>query len=324
MNFFEKITIFAKKNALIKPNQTIIIGYSGGPDSTLLFEWLISIAQQQNLNLIAAHLNHGWRAEAEAEEKFCQEQAKNHSIAFIRGNLKDYITDFKCNGSKEDLARHARRTFFESIAHKHPGSFIALGHHKNDQEENFFIRLIRGSSLSGLCGMQPKNGPYIRPLLAITKKEIIGYLDASAIPFVEDASNASNDFLRNRIRNQIMPLFQSIDNRFEKKFHTSLEQLQEIEAYFIQQTETIFDQITEKKDLILFLKKDQFLSLHPLLQKRILIKWLCLSSVPFIPTAAFLKEIIRFIENKKSSSHFLHPSWKLVKKGSTLFIQNNS
>jgi tRNA(Ile)-lysidine synthase len=321
MELLNKINTFSENNGLIAPRQTIIVGFSGGPDSTLLLHWLASITPSYHLQLVAAHLNHGWRVEADAEEEFCRQQAEKLGISLQRDKLQNFLPQLKFNGSQEEMARRGRRLFFESIADQFPGSLIALGHHQDDQLETFFIRLIRGSSLSGLTGIQPKNDRYIRPLLCVSKKEIAEYLESHKIPFVIDASNESDSFLRNRIRNQIVPAFDAVDSRFQKNFHASVEQLQETEKFLQEYTQTLFETISKQCDDTIALDRERVINLHPVIQKRIFILWLCASQVLFVPSTAFFNEMSRFITNNKSSSHALHSSWKVVKKGTYLFIE---
>ena len=161
---FQLIKNYIIKHNLINPHDTIIIGLSGGPDSVFLLHALLHIKDKYNLTLIAAHLNHEWRPEADAEEELCRHLART-ILNFVSQKLSCLIITVKKNGSKEQDARLMRRHFLESVAHTYNAQRIALGHHAQDQQETFFIRLIRGSSLTGLTGIKPHAGLYIRPLL---------------------------------------------------------------------------------------------------------------------------------------------------------------
>ena len=144
ISLFEKIALFVKKNNLINSQQTIVVGFSGGPDSRLLLEWLLWYTKDNN-RIIAAHLNHQWRSDADTEERDCFTMAEKLGITFISKKISEYHNHIRYNGSKEAFARLARRMFLENIAQENNG-IIALGHHQDDQIETFFIRLARGTT----------------------------------------------------------------------------------------------------------------------------------------------------------------------------------
>ena len=225
MSFVEKIEQYIIKHNLINQNDSIIIGLSGGPDSVFLLHMLVALQKKYNLTLIAAHLNHEWRTQADDEEKMCKILATQLNIPFVSAKLSSLISHKKYNGSQEEFARHMRRQFLEKVAHEYNAQRIALGHHAQDQQETFFIRLIRGSSLSGLIGMQPKSGLYIRPLLETHKSDILTWLAENNISYATDLSNESPDYLRNRIRLNVLPALQQCDDRWNDNFLATLKRL---------------------------------------------------------------------------------------------------
>lgn len=314
---FEHIYTFCQENNLITPGSTIIVGLSGGPDSVFLLHYLAWLAPQKNLTLIAAHLDHGWRTESVQDAQFCQELTVQYNTPFILKHLKDTLVSFKSSGSKEELGRKARRAFFEQVAKEHNAQAIALAHHADDQMETFIMRIIRGASLTGLAGMKTKEGLYIRPLLNLNKQEILDYLHEHQIPYVTDASNQSDEYLRNRIRNQVIPALKSCDERFEKNFAHTHAKLVETEESL---QELCAAQLQEMLDENRSLNIQKLLSLHPVLRNRILINWLILHKVPFTPSQGLLDEMMRFLENTKSNTHTLHQKWQIVKRSNKLHL----
>ncbi len=153
---------------------------------------------------------------------------------------------FKHNGSQEEYGRRLRRHFFEQILREYNADSVALAHHAQDQEETFFIRLIRGSSLTGLTSIKPKNGPYIRPLLETPKAEILAWLHTNNIPYALDKTNESPDYLRNRIRLNVLPALRICDERFEANFLTTLNRLKTTEDFLERLTQKAFEKITTK------------------------------------------------------------------------------
>lgn len=322
MNIFTQIDAFADRHNLFSSGQTIIVGLSGGPDSVFLLHYLLSKKSLLNLKIIAAHLNHEWRDSAKVDENFCAQLCQRLKVPLVSKKLSELNLTVKPSGSKEQDARIARRTFFTHLAHEYGANTIALAHHKDDQEETFFIRLFRGSSLSGLTCMQPMHTPYIRPLLCISKQNILGWLAEHTIKYATDPTNESLDFLRNRIRHKLIPLLNEIDSRFSNSFTHTLERLQDTEHFLTRLTEKTFTEIalfdTTRNSYTI--QKKLFLALDPVMQYRIIVHWLSLEKAIFPTTQAFFNEIIRFIQQPENKSHTLCPTWKLTKIKNVLHI----
>jgi len=307
---------------LLTSNPHIIIGLSGGPDSVFLLHFLHSL---ENITLTAAHINHGWRANAKTDEQFCKTLCQTLSIPFISAHANDLELSIKPNGSKEEVGRKLRRHFFNQVQKKYTADYIALAHHQQDQQETFFLRLIRGCSLEGLIGIKPVQGPYIRPLLTTPKEKIINYLTDNKIEYVIDNTNSSDNYLRNRIRNHVIPTLNQTDPRFNQKFQTSLATLDEENRLLQNLAQQAHQQVfaTNKKSIFVG-DKNAFLALAKPLQKRILIDWLCKQNVPFCPSDGFLQEIIRFLSSDRGGRHQIDATWGIVKKQSKFWIEQTT
>lgn len=319
--FLNKIHLFITQHDLIPKGSTIIIGLSGGPDSVFLLYFLAALRAQKNITVIAAHLDHEWRPESSKDTEFCRELTKKLEIKLVVAKISDLEIPSKFNGSKEEFGRRARRIFLERVCKQEQAHVIALAHHLQDQEETFFIRLIRGTSLTGLTAMRPKYGLYIRPLLETDKKDILEYLKKHAISYLIDPSNITEDFLRNRIRNKVIPALLETDARFTSNFLATLHRLQATEQFLEHLTANIYDEICSQKEGRCFINVTQFLKLDVVLQKRIIIHWLCQEKVSFYPQEAFLDEIIRFLKQAESKEHRIHTSWSITKKKNTAAIK---
>lgn len=319
---FSRLESYCKKHALFTSGNRIIIGLSGGPDSVFLLYFFKYMQAAHHLTLIAAHLDHQWRADSTADVSFCQALCDRLEIPFMTTKL-DQLPALISRGSQEDVGRRARRLFFQDIAQKQNADVIALAHHADDQQETFFIRLARGTSLSGLVGIQPRNGLYIRPLLAIRKKEMLAWLDQNTISYLTDPSNESNNYLRNRIRNAGLPTLRSCDARFDDNFFACLDRLQQAHEFIEQSARTTLKSITNTAgpDGQPAIDIARLLSLHQVLLSTILIEWLISNRVPFTPTQAFLSEIMRFLANTKAKTHNMNPGWRLVKNKNLMYIQ---
>ena len=278
---FEKIKTEIEQ-ILTARKPKILLGLSGGPDSVFLFHFLKKLHQETKIDLIAAHLDHGWRKESAEDEKFCSNLCKEYGIQLFSTNANNLVSDFKFNGSKEELGRKLRRTFLENVAKEQNADFIALAHHLQDQQETFFWRIIRGTTLSGLTCMKQLENQYLRPLLNIPKNEILNYLDQNKIEYLVDQTNTSDNYLRNRIRKYVLPAMQQCDERFDQKFESSLKHLQEEENFLKRITQQIFEQIFKRNKALKFVGNlKTFQELDIVLQKRILMFWLIKEKIGF-------------------------------------------
>lgn len=316
----EKIQQFILKNHLMKSGNIIVVGLSGGPDSVFLLYFLASLQQEYNLSLIAAHFNHEWRTQADQEQKDCEVLAAQLNITFVSAKRTELSFPFKHNGSQEEYGRKMRRYFFEKVLREHNADAIALGHHLQDQEETFFIRLIRGSSLTGLTAMKPKNGFYIRPLLETSKSDIVAWLHENNIAYAIDITNESPDYLRNRIRMNVLPALRECDDRFEANFLATLNRLKITEQFLEKLTQKAFDEISSIQDGEQYINIAQFLALDEPLRSRVLMHWLIAENVSFPTTQSFFDEIMRFLINPSGGTHTIHEQWSIIKKQKLAYI----
>jgi tRNA(Ile)-lysidine synthase len=309
-NLVERIADAIEKQKLLPGRPQIILGLSGGPDSVFLLQILVALKQRGHLQeIIAAHLDHEWRVDSKKDVLFCKVLAQEYGIPFVSDTLNHILDKNIQHGSKEEIGRKARRIFLEHVMKEYNANAIALAHHRDDQIETFFIRLIRGTSLTGLSGMRPKRGPYVRPLLALSKQEILDYLDNHQIAYLTDPSNISQDYLRNRIRMNVLPALRACDERFDINAFETILRLQQTDDYLTAHTKELFDQIRVNDSL----NMEQLLAQPPTMQQRILMHWLIGLQLPFPVSQRFLDEIIRFLKSTKSKTHQLHHEWYLEK-----------
>lgn len=320
INFIHAIDIFCSQQALIKSKAKIILGLSGGPDSMMLLHYLSEKQKIGDLTLIAAHLDHQWRLNSCEDVEFCRRQTKLIGVRFVSAKISDLSFKPKFNGSKEDLGRILRRHFLETIRQQEQADFIALAHQMQDQQETFFIRMIRGSSLAGLTAIKPKQGLYIRPLLETNRNDILAYLDQNQIPYLTDPSNESDMYLRNRIRNKVLPILRTIDKRFDQNFARTLQQLKETDEFLNELSQETLTSISTVTDNKLFIRIHEFNVLNNVLKKRVIIHWLVHEQVPFTPSEQFLTEIIQFMSKPEGKIHNLHATWSISKKKSVATI----
>lgn len=193
-----KLTAFARSYQMVQPGDTVYCAVSGGADSMALLFALYLLKDKLGITLQAAHFNHRLRGvESDAEEAFVREFCQRYEIPLTVGSSQVMA------GGKglEAAARDARYAFFATL----PGK-IATAHTANDNAETVLMHMVRGTGLKGLGAIAPVRGNVIRPMLLITREQVLEFLKEYHVAYMEDSSNATDAFLRNRLRHHVMPL----------------------------------------------------------------------------------------------------------------------
>lgn len=196
-----KLGGFVRQHGLISPGDQIVCAVSGGADSMALLFAMYLLKEKMGIRLAAAHFNHNLRGrESDADEAFVRNFCGRYEIELFVGSAE--VTA----GEKglEAAAREARYAFFATL----PGK-IATAHTADDNAETVLLHLVRGTGLKGLGGIAPARGNIIRPLLSVTRQEVLAFLEEYHIPHREDGSNQTDQFLRNRLRHHVMPLLKA-------------------------------------------------------------------------------------------------------------------
>lgn len=204
-----KVRNFMADNQLIKPDNHIILGISGGPDSIALLFVMQKIKDEYNLTLSVAHVNHGLRVEAVEEEALVRRLCHNFNIPFYSHSADVASLAKKAKKSIEEMGREVRYSFFYQLLHSLNADLIATAHHLDDNAETVLLNILRGTGIKGLRGIMPYSKGIIRPLLLVSKLEIEAYLKAEGIPYFIDKSNFDPVYLRNKLRQELIPLLKS-------------------------------------------------------------------------------------------------------------------
>ena len=210
----EKIIDYTKKFNMLSPDITVIAGLSGGADSVCLTSVLSKLSRSIGFKLEAVHINHNLRAEeSDSDQLFCEKFCEKLGIPLtvVSCNVKDYAEQNKL--STEEAARIMR---YKAFADCSEGKFIATAHNADDNLETVVHNLIRGTAVKGLTGIPPVRDNIIRPLLTVTRAEIEQYLEDNSLSYVTDSSNLSDDYTRNKIRHNVIPVMSEINNSLLK------------------------------------------------------------------------------------------------------------
>ena len=213
---------FAREQNLITPGDTVICAVSGGADSVAMLFALYLLREKLGITLEAAHFNHNLRGEESLrDETFVRELCARYEIPL-------HVASGEIHPGKkgvEAAARDARYAFLESL----PGK-IATAHTADDNAETILMHLVRGTGLKGLGGIAPQRGKLIRPMLGITRREVEDFLAEWHLPHVEDSTNETDAFLRNRLRHHVMPLLTAENPRIAENLSQMALRLREDEA----------------------------------------------------------------------------------------------
>jgi len=201
----QRLREFIQRHNLFRENERVILGFSGGADSTCLLHLL----HRAGYVVVAAHLNHMQRPEAEEEERFCEEQAKKLGIRFIseRADVPKIAIEKKIG--IEEAGRIARYDFFRRL-HESFDAKVATAHTLDDHIETIFLHLARGSGLTGVSGISVRRGFVVRPLLWARRKETQAFCDEENLPTLCDPANVDENFARVRVRNVLIPAWESL------------------------------------------------------------------------------------------------------------------
>ena len=218
-----KLTAFIRTHHQIQPGDHVICAVSGGADSVALLFGLYLLREKLQFTLSAAHFNHQLRAEeSDRDEAFVRALCDRYDIPLAVGTAP--VTPGK--KGLEAAARDARYSFFATLSGK-----IATAHTAGDNAETVLMHLVRGTGLSGLGGIAPVSGNLIRPMLGITRQEVLDFLQEYCLQYVTDSSNNTDAFLRNRLRHHVMPLLEQENPRLAENWSAMALQLRQDEAF---------------------------------------------------------------------------------------------
>jgi tRNA(Ile)-lysidine synthase len=266
-----------ERHHLLEKGDRLIVGVSAGVDSMVLLYLLHTLRKPFDLDLIVAHVNHGLRLdESEKEADLVRKATERLSLPFEYGRF-DVKAFQKAGGwSPQDAARRLRFHFFKDLLRKHGAQRIALGHNADDQVETVLMRLMRGSGLKGLKGMLPlREGRVVRPLLEVWRREIESYALENNIPYLIDSSNLKREYVRNRIRLDLIPLIEKeIQPNVRGVILKASTIFREEDDYLDRAAEDAYQKIIHDERDALSFSASEFQSLHKAIQWRVVQKML--------------------------------------------------
>ena len=313
-NLIKKVQHIIFQYSLAPRGSKIILGISGGPDSVCLLNIFAKLQKKYDWELIVAHVNYGLRGkDSVQDEKFVKNLSEKFGLEFIL--LKPKVA----TNSSEEKLRKIRYDFFEKVRRKNNYNSVAVAHNLDDQVETFLMRIIRGTGLGGLTAMKYKNGKIIRPLLGTTRQEILEFLKANEFSYRLDKTNKQSVYLRNKIRNKLIPyLEKNFYPQIKKTIFNSIESINEDYDLI---SEMVKKELEKNKNLSI----SKLLVLHPALQKRILRKALSQKKNNKREIeSAHINELIKILKSTKGKNQIMKlGNLKIERKQDKLVITNN-
>lgn len=219
-----KVKDYIKKHKLLSLSDLYIVALSGGADSVAL----LLLLDEMGYKVHALHCNFHLRGEeSDRDERFCEDLCLKKNIPFHRIHFDTLMYSETHKMSVEMAARELRYRYFEQLRKDIGAEGICVAHHQDDTVETVLLNLVRGTGLRGLTGIQPRNGAILRPLLCVTRTEIEAYLATKQQDYVTDSTNMETDFVRNKIRLQVVPLLRQLNPAVSENIVRTAEHLTE-------------------------------------------------------------------------------------------------
>jgi tRNA(Ile)-lysidine synthetase, N-terminal domain len=278
--FVKKISDYCTGEGILPGVSCIVTGLSGGPDSVALMCALARMRDESDAfpKLVAVHVNHGLRPGASDDEELARKLCAKLEVEFTAFHFDIKNESVKLGRGLEETGRIVRYKAFNEMACKQASALnvdvstvrIATAHHKGDLTETFLMNLFRGTGLEGLTAMN-SDMKVIRPLICVSKDEILRFLNEEHIPFAVDETNLHNDFTRNKWRNEIIPLISQASVKEPEEAVLDTYSLLRCDADFIDAAaQSAFDECLIRKGKYSFLKASYVAGLHPAIRSRVI------------------------------------------------------
>lgn len=268
----QKIKRYINYYHMLSPGDKVVLGLSGGADSVCLFFVLCALEKELLIQLQCVHVNHGIRkGEADKDQQFVEQLCKSKGKELHTFSFNAQLTARQRKISVEEAGREYRYSVFRKVMEESAYNKIATAHHQGDQAETILFHLCRGSSLTGLVGIEPIKDELIRPLLCVNKQEIEEWLRAQHISWRVDSTNLTADYMRNKIRLEILPILEREINS-QASLHIALcgESLREAKYYIEKKGEEAYNRIAEESEERIILNLEKLKREEAVIQKQVL------------------------------------------------------
>lgn len=310
--FKHKIQKYIENNHLLHPKDKVLVALSGGADSVALFRVLLSL----NYSMECAHCNFHLRGdESDRDERFVRSLCEKHSIPLhvVHFDTETYAKEKHL--SIEMAARELRYSWFEIIRVEKEASCIAVAHHRDDSVETFLLNLIRGTGINGLKGIAARNGYVIRPLLSESRENILDYLQAIGQDYVTDSTNLQDEYTRNKIRLNIIPLLKELNPSIMESIQDTSQRLSEVASIYHRDRED-----TIRQSLIRISDEFYRIPIKDILEDIAPASLLFEILWPLGFNATQIKDIHQCLSSSQSGKRFIDKEWEVIRDRDELLI----
>jgi tRNA(Ile)-lysidine synthase len=241
----------------------LILGLSGGADSTALLDALAWLSKKQSFRLVAAHLDHGLRAESAEDAAACEELCARLRVPLRLGRADVKAHALRARTGLEDAARRERYAFLREVMRQERAVAIAVAHTEDDQAETVLLRLLRGSGATGLGAMRPRTRDILRPLLRVSRSEVLRHLAGRGLAWREDPSNRDLSLARNRVRHELMPVLAGFNPSIASTLARSARVLADEADFVAEAGAELLERIRGEDASVLLLDRAALASAHP-------------------------------------------------------------
>lgn len=312
MNYKKRIQHFIEENNLFGFNDKVLVALSGGADSVALLRVLTELGYLCE----CAHCNFHLRGEeSDRDEQFVRSLCQEHQIPL---HVKHFETESYAKEKQisiEMAARELRYAWFEELRNETKSMVIAVAHHRDDSVETFLLNLIRGTGINGLKGIQAKNGHIVRPLLETSRENILNYLDHLQQNYVTDSTNQQDEYMRNKIRLNLLPMMKEMNPSIMESIQDTAEKLAEAANIYNQNRKEILETSIQTTS------DGYMLPIRTILEdtapQSLLHEWL--SPVGF--NSSQIKDIHQSLKNEQSGKLFISNKWELLRDRNFLILQ---
>ena len=312
MNYKKRIQHFIEENNLFGFTDKVLVALSGGADSVALLRVLTELGYLCE----CAHCNFHLRGEeSDRDEQFVCSLCQEHQIPL---HVKHFETESYAKEKQisiEMAARELRYAWFEELRKETKANVIAVAHHRDDSVETFLLNLIRGTGINGLKGIQAKNGHIVRPLLETSRENILNYLDHLQQNYVTDSTNLQDEYMRNKIRLNLLPMMKEMNPSIMESIQDTAEKLAEAANIYNQNRKEILETSIQTTS------DGYMLPIRTILEdtapQSLLHEWL--SPVGF--NSSQIKDIHQSLKNEQSGKLFISNKWELLRDRNFLILQ---
>ena len=318
----KKILSTLKKYGMIFHGDSILVAFSGGPDSVFLLHFLKKFETHLHISVSAVHVNHLLRGDAaEHDEKFCHALCEklNIPLYIVRENVSEIAK--KRQISVEEAGHIIRYMHFRRILAGEKITKLATAHHLNDNSETMLLNIFKGTGLQGLSGIAPVlDGNVIRPLIEIEKKDILHFLQKNKCTFCIDATNQSDVHQRNYIRNQVLPAIkENLNPLIDYALYKLSALSRDISDYAEKHISEHYSSVCSRGNGGVYIRIEKLKWHHPFLRKEIIRKVLS-EEMNYASSFKDMESIFLLLENQKGKEITLKDSVHIIRDNESLFV----